>query len=128
MRRFLASMMLSLIGSFQVAPLLAFSFSNPEANLPACCRRNGPHHCAMTGNAERSLGSGSKAHTIYERCPFYPRAAAVPAFPFHAAPSPSRSNFAQIASHPANHPQIDALYRLSLDRSRQKRGPPGILL
>jgi hypothetical protein len=128
MRRLLAFTMLAVISSFQIAPLLAFSSSNAEANLPACCRRNGSHHCAAMDQAEHSPGSGLTAHAIQERCPSYPRAATVPVFPFHAAPSPSRSHYAQIASHPASHPQTDALYRLSLDRSRQKRGPPGILL
>ena len=122
MQRFLASVMLALIGSFQVAPLLALRSSDPETNLPACCRRNGSHHCAMADQAERS--SGSKANAIQERCPSYPGAATVPAFSLHAVPSPSRAHYAEIVGHSANLPQKHALYRLSLDRSRQKRGPP----
>ncbi len=128
MRRFLALLMLALIGSFQAAPLLALSSSDPEANLPACCRRNGHHHCAMMEHARRSAASGSQAHQIQERCPFYPRTAAAPILPFHAAPSSAASHYVQIASHPANHPKTNTVCRLLLDRSRPKRGPPTILL
>ena len=116
--------MLALIGSFLAAPLLALSSSDPEASLPACCRRNGHHHCTMTDQAMRSAGSGTQARQTPQRCAFYPRAVTAPLFPFDSAPAASATHYAQVASHPAIHPQTDAFYRLSLDRSRQKRGPP----
>jgi hypothetical protein len=128
MRRFTAILMLALIGSFVAVPLLALSSSDPEVNLPACCRRDGHHQCATMNQARRSAGSPNQARQVPQRCAFYPRAVTAPAFPFHGAPAASATQYAQIASHPAIHPQTEALYRLSLDRSRQKRGPPNILL
>ncbi len=128
MRRFTAILMLTLIGSFMAAPLLALSSSDPEASLPACCRRDGNHHCTMTDRALRSAGLGTQARQTPQRCAFYPRAVTASSFPFHGAPAASATHYAQIASHPAIHAQTEALYRLSLDRSRQKRGPPSLLL
>jgi hypothetical protein len=124
MRRFTAILMFVLIGSFLAAPLLALASSDPESNLPACCRRNGHHHCAMMDQAMPSAGSGTQARQTPQRCASYPRATTASAFPFHGAPAASAAHYAQIASHPTIHAQTNALYRLSLDRSRQKRGPP----
>ncbi|MBZ5675662.1 MAG: hypothetical protein LAP61_15585 [Acidobacteriia bacterium] len=45
MRRALAVALLGLF-SFSLIPPSAFA-SDPEAGLPACCRRNGKHHCTM---------------------------------------------------------------------------------
>ena len=127
MGRLLAFLMLALIGLFQAAPLLALSSSDPEANLPACCRRNGHHHCAMMDQDRRSAASDAQ-HQIQGRCPFYPRATTTPIFPIHAAPPSPALHSVHIASSPANHAQANPVCRLSLDRSSPKRGPPGILL
>ena len=124
MRRLSAILLLALIGSFLAAPLLALSRPNPDASLPACCRRNGNHQCAMTDQAIRSFNFGTQVRQVHQRCPFFPRAVTAPAAPFHAAPAPSATHYAQNASHPAIHPQTRAAYRASLNRSRQKRGPP----
>ena len=32
---------------FALGPLATLSFASDDAALPACCRRNGKHHCAM---------------------------------------------------------------------------------
>jgi hypothetical protein len=55
--------------SFSLIPLQAFA-SDDEAGLPACCRRNGKHHCAMpTGE-----GSSSAPALQSTRCLFFPDA------------------------------------------------------
>jgi hypothetical protein len=36
----------------------------------------------------------------------------------------SLAHFCEVVSHPAIHAQVDARYRVSFDRTRQKRGPP----
>jgi hypothetical protein len=38
------------------------------------------------------------------------------------------SAFAELVHHPAVHEQTHAKYRISRDRSRQKRGPPSLIL
>jgi hypothetical protein len=53
-RRLLAISLLLLFSFPLVSPLLALS-ANPETNLPACCRRDGKHHCQM--NMQRSSAS-----------------------------------------------------------------------
>jgi hypothetical protein len=128
MRRILAFLMLALIGSFLATPLLALSSSDPERNLPACCRRDGHHYCAMMDQALRSTGHGTHARQVFERCPFYPHATAVSAPLLQAVPSPSTPHFVQIDSQIAAHSQTEAFYRLSLDRSRWNRGPPSNIL
>lgn len=45
MRRFLSSFLLLFFG---LGPLSAVLPASDDARLPACCRRNGAHHCAMT--------------------------------------------------------------------------------
>src|SRR5579859_3587811 len=72
MRRALSAFFVVLLG---LAPL-AFVFSaSADANLPACCRRHGAHHCAMFGAAaaanEHSLSGGS-VFTAPSHCPLFP--------------------------------------------------------
>ena len=120
--------MLALIGSFLASPLIALSSSDPEQNLPACCRRDGHHHCTMMDQALRSASNSTQTHQVFERCPFYPHAAAVSEFFFNAVPFPSGLHDVQIEIQIAAHSQTDAHYRLSLDHSRWNRGPPSNLL
>jgi hypothetical protein len=42
-RRILASLLVVLVG-FSLIPAAAFA-SNAESKVPACCRRDGKHHC-----------------------------------------------------------------------------------
>jgi hypothetical protein len=118
-RRLLAISLLLLFSFLLVSPLLASDVV--EANLPACCRRAGKHHCAMSFDAGSQ--QGRSISIVAEKCPCAP---AVPAT-FHLsvfAPPADDAVFAGLASHPAIHTQIEAQYRISFDRARQKRGPP----
>ena len=48
MGRFIALALLVVFSSELTLPLLAVSFAtNPEEQLPACCRRDGKHGCSM---------------------------------------------------------------------------------
>jgi len=94
-----------------------------EATLPACCRRDGRHHCAMPSE-ESNQGSG--AHAVGEKCPYTPAAPAVVLLPSFR-PETAAAIFAGVIRHPAVSPQIDAQLRVSFDRVRQKRGPPTLL-
>lgn len=129
-RRLFAISLLLLFGLPLVSPLLASDAV--DASLPACCRRAGKHHCAMSADAGSQPGvaaskTGASVSIVAEKCPYAP---ATPAA-FHltiVAPPVAAATFAGLAGHPAVHAQTEARYRISFDRSRQKRGPPSLIL
>lgn len=124
-RRALSIVLLLLFSLPLISPVLALTAS--DANLPACCRRNGAHHCAKIMQPKESSGSGFSFSAIPQRCPVYP-AVVIPVrhgdLTFHA---PSLI-FTEAVSHPSVRPQTQARARIALDLSRQKRGPPTNLL
>jgi len=124
-RRLLAISLLLLFGLPMVSPLLALT-SSSDANLPACCRRNGKHHCMMDMEMLQAMQNGTQASVLPMKCPMYPRAITTTQhheLSFNAA----SLVFAEIISHPALHPQTEARARVSLFCARQKRGPPSLL-
>ncbi len=82
----------------------------------------------MMSMAERTQLAGDKPHlgAPLEKCPFAPSdAITVPAHDFLGV-LPGGSIFAGLVSHPAVFPQTLAKWRISRDRSHQKRGPPTV--
>lgn len=109
--------------------------ADSRANLPACCRRDGKHHCAMSQGAmseqamsqammPRESGPALSANT---KCPLYPAATATTA----QDATPLTVSMAQSAIsyivRAAGTTQNEAGYRISFSRARQKRGPPALL-
>jgi len=124
-RRIVAIAILFLLGSFDALPLLQASTGREESNLPACCRHHGRHRCAMMDDDRKRDSNGSpQLAAAPQRCPLFPHSLPAVGVTLHAAPPASAALYAGLTSHPAIHPQIQAAYRLSLDRARQKRGPP----
>jgi len=119
-RRLVAISLLTLFTFPFVLPL--FGTSAVEATLPACCRRNGKHHCMMY----MAWSQGLSFRTVREKCPY---SIAPPAILVLRSftPSAAASVFAGITRHPASAPQVEAQLRISFDRTRQKRGPPAQL-
>lgn len=74
MRRCLSIFLVLLFG---FGPLSSLIDGNEDANLPACCRRHGMHHCAiatqMAATAEQSSGN-TPAISAPNTCPLYPGA------------------------------------------------------
>lgn len=74
MRRALALLLLG---------LFSFSLSSPflladQPELPACCRRDGKHRCAMADMAAQSDSTqGAGVQAILAKCPLYPKAGTV---------------------------------------------------
>lgn len=122
MRRALAIFLLVGFSLPLIAPLLASTPS--EASLPACCRRDGRHHCM--GAAAMGQTSSRNA-TIAERCPYAMFSGLALMLP-HAMAAAQRPIEAAGVTGPAAAVR-DALagYRISADRTRQKRGPPSFL-
>jgi hypothetical protein len=95
--------------------------SASEANLPACCRRDGKHHCAMMMNAQVASDQ-TQVESMPEACPFQGGAITVAHTPAAAVTAPMF--FAEVVSHPSLHEQTLARLRIAESRSHQKRGPP----
>jgi hypothetical protein len=119
-----------LLGAFLVC---VFSFllivpafpTSLESQLPACCRTNGKHKCAM--GLRHSTDSG--ANVIQATCPYsgrlaMPAASSGKGFVLGA----SAAFYGFLISHPAQHAQVEARGRISFSRTRQKRGPPSRFL
>ena len=116
-----------------IAPLLS-SGAMAQSTLPACCRRAGKHHCAMSADATAMLmgdekSSASRPTRISapcEKCPYSQRSlGAVHLQNFTAAAIVSPR--AATLHAPSAAAQAECLRRISFDRSRQKRGPPALL-
>jgi hypothetical protein len=118
-RRAIAFSLMVLFSLTLIAPLFA---PDADANLPACCRRNGKHHCMMR-MMERTAGNQRGFTTITEKCPCGPASACAVHSPTYK-PKAREEFYAEVVRHPARAPQTEALYRISFLRSRQKRGPP----
>ena len=123
MRRILSLAMLLVFCFPLIAPLFA---SGPETSLPACCRRDGAHHCSM-GTAMLGMQGGTRWSSLQSKCPNYPKAVTVAGVGHWFLVKP-QMQFADVVAHPSARPQTEARYRISFGRSRQKRGPPSSFL
>ncbi len=96
-----------------------------EAGLPACCRRNGAHHCAMSMAERAGLLSDAEMRwrTPLERCPFCPATAANP-HPTTLAPPTEGSVLLPASSSPLAVRAAQCTWRVARERARHKRGPP----
>lgn len=123
MQRALAAVLVLVFSFPLIAP--AFASQVEEANLPACCRRDGKHHCAMS----MTLGSvPSRYAVVGEKCPFPLLARPALMLP-HAFAAPGPGAMAALAKGPSLMVrQAEAGYRVSLERARHKRGPPSFRL
>lgn len=73
MRRTFSIMLVLLFG---LGPLASALPGAEDAVLPACCRRNGAHHCAMTAQMmammARMAADGRQSVSAPMTCPYYP--------------------------------------------------------
>ena len=125
-RRFLAISLLVVFGLPLVSPM--FALGAIGASLPACCRRAGKHQCEMSAEARAVLSQhGPMFGAQVERCPYCPASVGVRTGDTLAAPV-GQAVYAALVAHPAGVVQTESKLRVSLGRSRQKRGPPVISL
>jgi hypothetical protein len=111
-RRILASLLVVLFSFSLLAPALVAS--DTDSKLPACCRRDGKHHCTQ------ATGSGFHA----ARCTNFPSVNAVPASQAAGLPGLSKSTLVTLVVQPVNSSRIEARSRISYSQAGQKRGPP----
>lgn len=122
MRRGIAVVLMVIFGWLMALPAFAAS---TDLTVPACCRRNGQHHCMMHSQAMGDAGPATA--TVVPVCRYWHRSDAVATQARFCGPGVYQAVFAGLAQHPAVSPQTQAAYRVSHDRSRQKRGPPALL-
>jgi len=115
-----------LVFVFSFSPIAPALFSDAESNLPACCRRDGKHHCNMMGGMTAAPSSGLAVDALRAGCPFFPGGAVVPS-PAAALLAACQPAGVSIVSQIASRAQADAGYLISFNRSHQKRGPPSLL-
>ena len=110
MRRFAASLLLSLLCAGMTLPLLQAQ----GASVPACCRRNGKHHCAM-------LPQGDGVRTVTVTCP-YNRFIALTS---HSTPLSTAATALFISLRYEKSATLDSPdLALPVCGNAQKRGPP----
>ena len=126
MRRPLSAILLLVFSLPLISPVLALA-PDSDANLPACCRRNGAHHCTGMVHPAAPSHSGTSLSTVEQHCPAYP-AVVTPVRHGDLSTHTASLIFAGIVSHPTIKPQTHARARVARDRSRQKRGPPQNLI
>jgi len=121
MRRVLTWLLLAVFGLPTVAPLLAMG-QDIEAHIPACCRRNGAHHCTM------NTDQPSKAPAFSARCPEFPQPTmTAPSGVLLALAAPSLPVLTSFSTFTAIQ-RAETQYRISRERSHHKRGPPPVFL
>jgi hypothetical protein len=117
MRRFVSIVFIVLCG---LGPLSALVPGSDESQLPACCRRHGAHHCAMTTAADQA---SSHVVSAPSRCPQYHRSfpANRGAFALPASPAAAHTAAAELVIAAA---QTAGLHQT---RANTNRGPPALL-
>jgi hypothetical protein len=76
LRRLISIVLLAVLGLPFASSLFALT-PKSEANLPACCRRNGKHHCMMSMAERERLSEKPQFSPVPERCPYAPAVVAV---------------------------------------------------
>lgn len=117
MRRALAILLLAAIHVPLIAPL---ALADSESSLPACCRKNGAHHCSMKTGPADELGFGA----VREQCTQCPISIAAQTNDSVALIEHPQIFQGTFAVHSTIRWNDDPLSRLWVSRSHQKRGPP----
>ncbi|MGC1783741.1 MAG: hypothetical protein WA708_14560 [Acidobacteriaceae bacterium] len=120
MRRWSAFVLLLLTAFLPLRPLLASA--QQEASLPACCRRNGAHHCMMLQYAAVADASGH-ASILPSPCPLWKLAAAPAVVAAAATPLQMLSQPALLGNVPVAQ---SVVLSVSIVRHQSTRAPPVI--
>ncbi len=114
-----------LILLFGLGPLSAFVDGSEDASLPACCRRNGAHHCAMAMQmaAMARIPDPHPAFSAPLTCPYYPGPSMTILMPSHALMAKASGFEVSRVVAPAHVEEEVAAYSTP-SRSHAGRGPP----
>jgi hypothetical protein len=118
-QRIVAAGLLCLLTNSWLAPLL---FSDPQSNLPACCRRDGKHRCSLIQMAGPATDDRNYTAAA-PKCPLYPRA--IPKAPgVQLYPFRTQRFFERIVAKKPITATAVIQYLVSCTPAHQKRGPP----
>jgi hypothetical protein len=122
-RRSLSILLLAIFGLPFVAPLLAMGTAK-DANLPACCRRDGKHHCMLGMTASGQAVSHDPAFQApVEKCPYCPAVVVVDSGNTLAAPT-AAAIFTGRTIRIAGIARAGSKLRSVSHRAHPQRGPP----
>jgi hypothetical protein len=117
-----------LLSVFSLLPVASALGAGSGTQLPACCRTNGKHKCAMSDAPKNGHSAEATVSSIGSKCPYAGMQG------FHPVPGSSFATsragaifFGAVLSHPVLHAQTEARFRISFSRAQQKRGPPSLL-
>jgi hypothetical protein len=122
MRRTLASLLLVLVSYTLIAPAL---LADAASMLPACCRRDGKHHCAMMDPGQPSQ-DGPGLSALRMKCPSFPKG--VTTRPPSVVPAVAGLNQAQRIDSWTALSAIENVPSAFFLHSPHKRGPPRQIL
>lgn len=123
LRRAYAVLLLAVFSFPLISPLL--SAPRPESKLPPCCRKDGKHACGMMPVADADHAPGDSALKGRKTpCPLFPTGKATPAMAKASALGGGYTFAVPVYQLSAFAGQPEARYRISFNRSCQKRGPP----
>jgi hypothetical protein len=114
---------------FSLGPLTAMLQADEDSRLPACCRRDGKHHCAMSEEtaARLALAAAGPVFTAPARCPFFPRAISQSTNPTCGLAN-TATNLPDFLTRPLPLLATRAAAVLAPIRTRPSRGPPASTL
>jgi hypothetical protein len=125
MRRLYSILLFAAILLPLIAPLLS-SGAAAQSGVPACCRRDGKHHC-MGGMTMATYASQEQGfHAPRMACPYQQRAVNATHHELSALTFTPDTHITRLQS-PTALAQVECLRRIAFDRGRQKRGPPSLL-
>jgi len=123
MRRGFSTLLILLFG---VGPLSAFVAGSEDANLPACCRRNGAHHCAMSARMMAAIARIPDSHPAFTApltCSSFPGLSLAILLPAHALTAEAESLRAMSFNLPARVAERSILLSTP-GLAHAGRGPP----
>ncbi len=120
-RRLLASLLLNVLAFALIAPAISV---RTDSQLPACCRANGKHKCAMLAKRYSSGVSETGKALVSEQCP-YSHSSGTLGTAFQLPGFTVTTRFSRAATIAGIvRPEIVRQVRWTNSRSHCKRGPP----
>jgi hypothetical protein len=123
LRRLLSILLLAVTALAAVSPL--FALTPMRTGLPACCRKNGKHHCE--GSVQVSSEKTATLTALADKCPYSPVTAAN-----NHSNDPALASRQSIWIAPAIHsallPNMQSKHYSAAASLQHKRGPPTFFL
>jgi len=124
------SLSIFLVLLFWLGPLATLLPGSDDVRLPACCRRHGAHHCAMSMGAMGMMAeaaTGEHVLTAPSTCPAFPGFGDATTSTMYALP-PGAVGMSALLAERHSPAAGRAAARISQIRTRVGRGPPAASL